>query len=288
MTTSVENNSVFRNFFEKQKLIGPNFIDWYRQLHLVLSTEDKENYLEHPIPAAPVALPGEQVHPEALAAHVSWVKGKKEVVVLMLLTMDLEIQRNLAHLGKGKMGYAPFAPKPKTPPLPKKDKPAKNAICHQCGKVGHWKRNCPVYFVELMKKKKLSQGASTSGIFTIELYSFLSKSWIYDTCCGTHICITTQGLRESKKLKPVSKNNLVYFMAVPRDGAWDIVHRTPPYTPQHNRVSERRNRTILDMVRSMMSQTTLPKSFRDYALETVACILNMVPSKKVDKTPYEI
>nr|GEY62640.1 zinc finger, CCHC-type [Tanacetum cinerariifolium] len=35
----------------------------------------------------------------ALAAHAAWVKGKKEVAVLMLLTMDLEIQRNLAHLG---------------------------------------------------------------------------------------------------------------------------------------------------------------------------------------------
>ncbi|GJX06714.1 retrotransposon protein, putative, ty1-copia subclass [Tanacetum coccineum] len=67
-----------------------------------------------------------------------------------------------------------------------------------------------------------------------------------------------------------------------------IAHRTPPYTPQHNGVSERRNRTLLDMVRSMMSQTTLPKSFWDYALETAARILNMVPTKKVEKTPYEV
>nr|GEU52465.1 hypothetical protein [Tanacetum cinerariifolium] len=67
-----------------------------------------------------------------------------------------------------------------------------------------------------------------------------------------------------------------------------IVHHTPPYTPQHNGVSERRNRTLLDMVRSMMSQTTLPKSFWDYALETAARILNMVPTKKFEKTPYEV
>ncbi|GJY38535.1 retrotransposon protein, putative, ty1-copia subclass [Tanacetum coccineum] len=67
-----------------------------------------------------------------------------------------------------------------------------------------------------------------------------------------------------------------------------IAHRTPPYTPQHNGVSKRRNRTLLDMVRSMMSQTTLPKSFWDYALETAARILNMVPTKKVEKTPYEV
>ncbi|GKF13895.1 hypothetical protein Tco_0055357 [Tanacetum coccineum] len=42
------------------------------------------------------------------------------------------------------------------------------------------------------------------------------------------------------------------------------------------------------MVLSMMNLTTLPLSFRDYALESAARILNMVPTKKVDKTPYEL
>ncbi|GKA29710.1 retrotransposon protein, putative, ty1-copia subclass [Tanacetum coccineum] len=42
------------------------------------------------------------------------------------------------------------------------------------------------------------------------------------------------------------------------------------------------------MVRSMIIQTTLPKSFWDYALESAARMLNMVPSKKVEKTPYEV
>ncbi|GJX90393.1 retrotransposon protein, putative, ty1-copia subclass [Tanacetum coccineum] len=67
-----------------------------------------------------------------------------------------------------------------------------------------------------------------------------------------------------------------------------ISYRTPPYTPQHNGVSERRNRTLLDMVRSMMTQTTLPKSFWDYAPEIAARILNVVPTKKVEKIPYEV
>ncbi|GKA51293.1 retrotransposon protein, putative, ty1-copia subclass [Tanacetum coccineum] len=67
-----------------------------------------------------------------------------------------------------------------------------------------------------------------------------------------------------------------------------IAHRTLPYTPQHNGVFKRRNRTLLDMVYSMMSQSTLPKSFWDYALESAARILNMVPTKKVEKTPYEV
>nr|GEZ40968.1 retrotransposon protein, putative, Ty1-copia subclass [Tanacetum cinerariifolium] len=67
-----------------------------------------------------------------------------------------------------------------------------------------------------------------------------------------------------------------------------IAHQTPPYTPQHNGVSDRRNRTLLDMVLSMMIQTTLLKFFWDYALDSAARILNMVPIKKVDKTPYKV
>ncbi|KAD4385131.1 hypothetical protein E3N88_25299 [Mikania micrantha] len=67
-----------------------------------------------------------------------------------------------------------------------------------------------------------------------------------------------------------------------------ISQLTPPGTPQHNGVSERRNRTLLDMVRSMMSRANLPHSFWSYALETAARIVNMVPTKKVDKTPYEL
>ena len=63
---------------------------------------------------------------------------------------------------------------------------------------------------------------------------------------------------------------------------------TPPATPQLNGVAERRNRTLLDMVRSMMSFTSLPLSFWGYALETAAYLLNRVPSKAVPKTPYEM
>src|SRR5262249_2539501 len=68
-----------------------------------------------------------------------------------------------------------------------------------------------------------------------------------------------------------------------------IVSRwTPPYTPQHNGVSERRNRTLLDMVRSMMSRSGLPIYLWGYALETAAYLINRVPSKSVSLTPYEV
>ena len=62
----------------------------------------------------------------------------------------------------------------------------------------------------------------------------------------------------------------------------------PPETPQCNGVSERRNRTLLDMVRSMMSLTDLPLLFWGYALETTAFTLKRAPSKSVETTPYEL
>ena len=53
----------------------------------------------------------------------------------------------------------------------------------------------------------------------------------------------------------------------------------PPGTPQLNGVSERHNRTLLDIVQSMMTLTDLPLSFWGYALETDAFALNRAPSK---------
>nr|GEY31190.1 zinc finger, CCHC-type [Tanacetum cinerariifolium] len=87
-----------RGFFEKQKLTEPNFIDWYRQLRIVLSIEDKLNYLEQPIPPVPVAPAGQHVAPEVLASHTTWIKGSKEIAGLMLMTMETEICQNLENL----------------------------------------------------------------------------------------------------------------------------------------------------------------------------------------------
>nr|GEV33701.1 hypothetical protein [Tanacetum cinerariifolium] len=367
-----------RGFFEKQKLTGPNFIDWYRQLRIVLSIEDKLNYLEQPIPPALVA-------PAASRAGAS-----SDYEIFSLLQAGRRANYNMHSIGKT-VNELHAILKLHEQTLPKSNAPALHAI--QAGK----------YLAELMKKKKnTASGAVGSGIFVIELNTILNRSWIYDTDCGTHICNTTQGLRASRKLKPralslyvgnsqreaieaigafylclpsgleiilnnchyapsitrgvisvsrlyddgfinrfvdntiqVSRNNVVYFCAIPRDGIFEIdlafekcvscmsgkmtrkpythqverakdllgliytdhkdevfetfkvfqkevdnqlgktikslrsdhggeymsqefldhlkdhgiiTHRTPPYTPQHNGVSKRRNRTLLDMV----------------------------------------
>lgn len=63
---------------------------------------------------------------------------------------------------------------------------------------------------------------------------------------------------------------------------------TMPGTPQQNGVAERRNRTLMDMVRSMLSYSTVPISLWSEALKTAMYILNRVPSKAVPTTPYEL
>nr|GFB30561.1 hypothetical protein [Tanacetum cinerariifolium] len=50
-----------------------------KQLRILLSIEDKLNYLEQPIPPTLVASEGQQVALEIITAHTSWIKGSKEI-----------------------------------------------------------------------------------------------------------------------------------------------------------------------------------------------------------------
>ena len=55
-----------------------------------------------------------------------------------------------------------------------------------------------------------------------------------------------------------------------------------------NDVVIRQNRTLKDMVRSIITHSTLPKSLQGEALKTAAQLLNKVPTKATTKTPYEL
>ena len=265
-------NSTIRSVFEKEKLTGVNFIDWYRNLRIVLRAENKLNHLEEALPEAPPATTTAVVR----NAYTKRFNEQQEVAALMLMSMTPEIQKNLEELtafdmlrelktmfqqqaeqelfetvkafnackqeegqsvssyvlkmkgyldqmerlgypmpqvlgvsliltslskdydqfvmnynmhsmgktiaelyamlklaeqglpkkekapvilaikegkiqkpqgkgmgrGKGK-GKQTYKPKPKTPPPAKKEHPTKDATCHHCGVVGHWRRNCP-------------------------------------------------------------------------------------------------------------------------------------------------
>ena len=67
-----------------------------------------------------------------------------------------------------------------------------------------------------------------------------------------------------------------------------IIHeRTPPYSPQSNGVTERKNRTLTDLVNAMLDTAGLSKAWWGEALLTSCHVLNRVPNKDKEKTPYE-
>ena len=69
----------------------------------------------------------------------------------------------------------------------------------------------------------------------------------------------------------------------------EIIHEvTAPYSPQSNGVTERKNRTLIDMVNSMLINSGVPENLWGEALLTACYILNRIPFKQNDSTPYEI
>ncbi|KAM1643804.1 hypothetical protein ACFX2K_013588 [Malus domestica] len=90
-------------------------------------------------------------------------------------------------------------------------------------------------------------------------------------------------LRSDRRGEYLSNEFLDYLKECGIISQWTL-----PGTPQLNGVSERRNQTLMNMVRSMMSSADLPVTFWGYALYTAAYLLNRVPSKSISQTPYEI
>ena len=65
----------------------------------------------------------------------------------------------------------------------------------ECGNTEHWKRNCKIYLEKINK-------AGPSGVYIVEI-NFSSKdslAWVLDTGCVSHICISMQGLKNSRRL----------------------------------------------------------------------------------------
>ena len=64
---------------------------------------------------------------------------------------------------------------------------------------------------------------------------------------------------------------------------------TAPYSPQQNGVVERKNRTVVSMVRAMLKAKDLPRELWGEAISTAVYILNRSSSKTLQgQTPYEM
>ena len=64
---------------------------------------------------------------------------------------------------------------------------------------------------------------------------------------------------------------------------------TTPYTPQQNGVVERKNRTIVSLIRSLLKDKSLPLELWGEAINTCVYVLNRSSPKSLqEKTPYEM
>ncbi|KAA0056488.1 Integrase, catalytic core [Cucumis melo var. makuwa] len=69
---------------------------------------------------------------------------------------------------------------------------------------------------------------------------------------------------------------------------WHLRELTTPYTPEQNGVAERKNRTVVEMARSMLQIKGLSNDFWAEAVSTSIYLLNISPTKAVmNKTPFE-
>nr|GEU85379.1 retrotransposon protein, putative, Ty1-copia subclass [Tanacetum cinerariifolium] len=256
------NHSAFRLMFEREKLSGNNFNDWFRQLKLVLKVEKKMYVIEQPIPLLLQLIlqqmcwqnemqymmlimrwlvlcseDGKPVGAYALKMK-DYVEQLEQLgyVLLQELSVDLILNGltsnfagfvrnyNMHNMRKtigelhALLEHEQGLPKKATIPqvmviqggrIQKANKKSKNLKAkvkgmarkkikvislslkpsakehlekndayYHCKEVGHWKKNCHVYLAELMKIKKQVGTTSSSGFFTIELFSFPNKSWV--------------------------------------------------------------------------------------------------------------
>ena len=66
-------------------------------------------------------------------------------------------------------------------------------------------------------------------------------------------------------------------------------HLTAPYSPQQNGVVERRNRTLMEMTRSILKHMNMPNYFWGEATRHSTYLLNRIATRALkDKTPYEL
>ena len=70
---------------------------------------------------------------------------------------------------------------------------------------------------------------------------------------------------------------------------FDIIHQTTTlYTPQQNGIAERKNRTLKEMVNSMLVSFEAPQNLWGESLLTAKYILNRAPHKKLDFIPFKL
>ena len=88
MSSSNTNTMSIRSTLEKNKLVGRNYLDWHRNLRIVLRQEGKSHVLD-----TELVEPGPDATADEKAAFEKLKKDSNDVTCLMLACMDSSLQK---------------------------------------------------------------------------------------------------------------------------------------------------------------------------------------------------
>ncbi|GJW31121.1 retrotransposon protein, putative, ty1-copia subclass [Tanacetum coccineum] len=267
------NHSAFRSMFEKEKLSGNNFNDWFARLKLVLRVEKKMHVIEQPLPPAPEA----GAEPNIVAQWTALYDAHTEIACLMLGSMTPELHRQF------ELHY-PYDMVQELRSMFEKQAGVEKFDLIQSFHECKLEEGISQYGLTLMALLKRFCGICKEITICITWGRQIGEIHVVGIGKGVSCDILELQMKRSKLALPsylgierkLKQGALYLYVGNGVRATVEALELTPPYTPQHNGVSERRNRTLLDMVRSMMNLTTLPLSFWDYALEYANTLLIMV------------
>jgi len=184
----------------------------------------------------------------------------------------------------------------------------KSSLCEACILGKHSRKNFPCSISKSAKTLELihsdiwgpsqvnSNGGNRYFITFIDDYS--RKVWVYILKQKSDALETFIKFKRVVELESQSKIKILRT-----DGGGEYMSKrfnsfcetegiqhqsTVPHTPQQNGISERKNRVLVELARSMLTHMSVPKSFWAEAVSTAAYILNRIPSKSIgNSTPDE-
>lgn len=120
--------------------------------------------------------------------------------------------------------------------------------------------------------------------------SFLTeKSAVVDVFRTFKAMVENECNRKIKRLRSDNGTEFVNSSMAKICSESGIVHETTvPYTPEHNGVAERMNRTIVEKAKCMLSDAELGKQFWGEAVHHAVWLVNRAVNRSVGKTPLEI